>query len=80
MSARVSPSSADLLAQQRPATRESRHLTRTYSPSSGPPESLAHQLSATRESRHLTRTYSPSSGPPRESRQLARTYSPSVTG
>ncbi|KAL6142415.1 hypothetical protein ACLB2K_060697 [Fragaria x ananassa] len=37
-SARVSPPSADLLAQQRPATpRESCQLARTYSPSRGPP-------------------------------------------
>ncbi|KAL6210989.1 hypothetical protein ACLB2K_016218 [Fragaria x ananassa] len=49
-SVRVSPTSADLLAQQQPAApRESRQLARI----------------ATRESRQLARTDSPISGPPR---------------
>ncbi|KAL6220689.1 hypothetical protein ACLB2K_008445 [Fragaria x ananassa] len=78
--ARVSSASADLLAQQRPATRESRQLARTDSSSSGPPrrETLANGP-LPRESRQLARTYSPSSGPPRRESlaNLARTYSPS---
>ncbi|KAL6189527.1 hypothetical protein ACLB2K_040915 [Fragaria x ananassa] len=90
MSARVSPLSVNLLAEQRPATpraRESRHLAQTYSPSSGPPpESLVTKRKLT----HLVAARHPRVSPPstkllaeqrptkpraRESRHLARTYS-----
>ncbi|KAL6214279.1 hypothetical protein ACLB2K_013716 [Fragaria x ananassa] len=79
--ARVSPSSADLLAQHRPAARESRQLARTNSLINGPPrrrvstssaDLLAQHRPAARESHQLARTDSPINDPPLESLAIKR--------